>query len=129
MNMLMISCEPLTNTHLAGALRVLVQPYLWGLTRSVVEAGIAKVKTLYPNTPTYITFGQHCFDPSAACGGAGLPGSSRGVPQGLDLLGFDWYSDGECDGSPATLEEQFQCHVVSLLVICFTSLVGRGGSM
>ncbi|MBI5545462.1 MAG: hypothetical protein HY901_16370 [Deltaproteobacteria bacterium] len=96
------------------AFYVFDEPYLdvHATPRTVLEQGIAALKTRFPNIPAYITFAHHCFDPAvsdSAC--AALAPGQRGIPANLDWASFDWYSTGTCGSTPATLEEQFDCHV------------------
>lgn len=67
------------------------EPSDYGITRDSLELVIKALNKRFPGTPTYIVWDQNCFDNSpdldAKCK---LPGQ-RGIPAGLDWVGFDWY--------------------------------------
>ena len=71
------------------------EPYVAGhaIPRGELEAAIAAVEARFPGVPTYITFAHHCFDPVSTDVACVVPSSQRGIPSGLDWVGFDWYND------------------------------------
>ena len=100
------------------AFYVFDEPYVTGhnTPRSVLEAGIAKLKERFPDTPTYITFGLHCFDPEFSYSVCSVPANKRGVPSNVDWVSFDWYY-GSYNDAPRScgtdIESHFQCHIVN----------------
>lgn len=80
------------------------EPSGFGITRQSLELVIAALKARFKGVPTYIVWNRFCFDndPSldATCGTAG----GRGIPAGLDWIGFDWY----LTGAPASDTVDFQ---------------------
>ncbi len=76
------------------------EPYLNGkqITRSMLEEAMDKLKTKIPGIPTYITFTHNYFSTEDLSGPGTQPGSNRGIPDNLDIISFDWYSN-ETDGS------------------------------
>jgi len=99
------------------AFYVFDEPYITGhnTPRSVLETGIAKLKERFPDTPTYITFGLHCFDPEFSYSVCSVPANERGVPSNVDWVSFDWYY-GSYNDAPRScgtdIESHFQCHIV-----------------
>ena len=77
------------------ALYLVDEPYLAGhlIPRQELERAITLVKSRFPGIPTYITFAHHCFDPASTDAACQVPSSDRGIPAGLDWVGFDWYND------------------------------------
>jgi len=71
------------------------EPYLAGheIPRPELEAAIARIESRFPGIPTYITFAHHCFDPASTDPVCVVPAALRGIPAGLDWVGFDWYND------------------------------------
>ncbi len=100
------------------AFYVFDEPYITGhnTPRSVLETGIAKLKERFPDTPTYITFGLHCFDPEFSYSVCSVPANKRGVPSNVDWVSFDWYY-GSYNDAPRScgtdIESHFQCHIVN----------------
>ena len=80
------------------------EPYIDGhlIPRSELEKAIAAVNARFPGVPTYITFAHHCFDPSSADPACVIPSAERGIPAGLDWVGFDWYNDSNDLANAAT---------------------------
>ncbi len=70
------------------------EPYIeaWQIPRAELEAAIAAVEGRFPGVPTYITFAHHCFDPDSTDAACAVPPADRGIPAGLDWVGFDWYN-------------------------------------
>ena len=77
------------------ALYLIDEPYVVGheIPRPVLEAAITALHTRFPSMPTYITFAHHCFDPASTDAVCVVPSTLRGIPAGLDWVGFDWYND------------------------------------
>jgi hypothetical protein len=77
------------------ALYLIDEPYVADhlIPRSQLEQAITTVKNRFPSIPTYITFAHHCFDPSSTDVACQVPATERGIPAGLDWVGFDWYND------------------------------------
>ena len=73
------------------------EPSGFDITRQSLELVIAELKARFKGIPTYIVWNRFCFDNApeldATCG---LPGQ-RGIPKGLDWVGFDWYLNGTPD--------------------------------
>ena len=71
------------------------EPSSYSISRADLEAAIAATKKRFPGIPTFIVWNQDCFDNDASldskCGAAG----KRGIPAGLDWIGFDWYFRGD----------------------------------
>lgn len=67
------------------------EPSDYGITRTSLELVIKALNKRFPGIPTYIVWDQNCFDNSpdldAKCGLSG----QRGIPAGVDWVGFDWY--------------------------------------
>lgn len=77
------------------ALYLMDEPYVAGhaLPRAELEKAIAAIQGAVPGIPTYITFAHHCVDPASDDPVCVVPAASRGIPAGLDWVGFDWYND------------------------------------
>lgn len=71
------------------------EPYVAGhaIPRSEIEAAIMLLEQQHPDIPTYATFAHHCFDPASLDPACVVPSEQRGIPEGLDWVGFDWYND------------------------------------
>ncbi len=67
------------------------EPSDYGITRNSLELVIKALNKRFPGIPTYIIWDQNCFDNSPALDSkCGLTGQ-RGIPEGIDWVGFDWY--------------------------------------
>ncbi len=77
------------------ALHLIDEPYIAShrIPRSELGTVISAVKNRFPEIPTYITFAHDCFDPSSSDPVCTVPDRNRGIPDGLDWVGFDWYND------------------------------------
>jgi len=83
------------------------EPYLNGkqITRSMLEEAMGKLKAKIPNIPTYITFTHNYFSTEENSKAGTQPGSNRGIPSNLDVISFDWYSNGTDGSSKRNIEE------------------------
>lgn len=83
------------------------EPYLNGkqITRTMLETAIGKLKAKIPNIPTYITFTHDYFSMEENKNAGTQPGSNRGIPNNLDYISFDWYSNGTDGSSKRNIEE------------------------
>ncbi len=70
------------------------EPYIGShlIPRAELETAIAAIEARFPSVPTYITFAHHCFDPDSTDSACQVAGANRGIPAGLDWVGFDWYN-------------------------------------
>jgi hypothetical protein len=84
------------------------EPYLPGkeITREMLEFAINKVNEYFPGIPTYITFARDYFVTTPNEEPGTQPGSKRGIPQNVDYISFDWYSDDSDGDSRKNVEEQ-----------------------
>ncbi|MFV8754222.1 hypothetical protein ACNOYE_27070 [Nannocystaceae bacterium ST9] len=81
--------------HRVRAFYLIDEPYVLvhQMPRAELEKAIAAVEDRFPDVPTYITFAHHCFDPASGDPACVVPSADRGIPAGLDWVGFDWYND------------------------------------
>ena len=86
------------------------EPYLNGkeITRTMLETAISKIKAKFPGIPTYITFTQNYMLPVENDKPGTQPASKRGIPQGLDYISFDWYSNYTDGSSSRNIEEKIK---------------------
>jgi hypothetical protein len=87
------------------------EPTNYEITKKSLETVIRAVKKRFPGIPTYIVWDQDCFDNAPAldkkCGTVG----QRGIPEGVDWVGFDWY----LRETPDTDAEKFKHTIVATL--------------
>jgi len=90
-----------------SAFYVADEPYLNGkeITISMLEEAIGKLKTKIPGIPTYIVFTHNYFLTDDIPNAGTQPGSNRGIPNNLDVISFDWYSNGTDGSSKRNIEE------------------------
>lgn len=83
------------------------EPYLNGkqITRTMLETAIAKIKAKIPGIPTYITFCHDYFSTENLPNPGTQPGSNRGIPNNLDYISFNWYSNETNGSSKRNIEE------------------------
>ncbi len=83
------------------------EPYLpeKEITRQMLEEAIGKVKAKFPGIPTYITYAHNYFFTDKLSKPGTQPGSNRGIPNNLDYISFDWYSNGSDGSSKRNIEE------------------------
>jgi hypothetical protein len=83
------------------------EPYLPDkeITRQMLEEAIGKVKAKFPGIPTYITYAHNYFFTDELSAPGTQPGSNRGIPNNLDVVSFDWYSNGSDGSSKRNIEE------------------------
>jgi len=83
------------------------EPYLNGkeITRTMLETAIGKLNAKIPGIPTYITFTHDYFSTENLSNPGTQPGSNRGIPNNLDYMSFDWYSNETDGNSKRNIEE------------------------
>ena len=84
------------------------EPYLPGkeIDREMLETAINKVKEYFPDIPVYITFARDYFVTTENPAPGVQPGSKRGIPDNLDYVSFDWYSDDSGGDTKKNVDEQ-----------------------
>ncbi len=90
-----------------SAFYVADEPYLNGkeITISMLEEAMGKLKTKIPGIPTYIVFTHNYFLTDNIPNAGTQPGSNRGIPNNLDIISFDWYSNETDGNSKRNIEE------------------------
>lgn len=83
------------------------EPYLNGkqITRTMLETAIGKLKEEIPGIPTYITFAHDYFSTEQNSQAGTQPGSNRGIPNNLDYISFNWYSNHTDGSSKRNIED------------------------
>ena len=83
------------------------EPYLPDkeIIREMLEDAIGKVNSKFPGIPTYITFAHNYLLMNDNPNPGTQPGSNRGIPNNLDYVSFDWYSNGSDGSSKRNIEE------------------------
>ena len=102
------------------------EPYLPGkeITREMLETAIGKVHEYFPGIPVYITFARDYFVTTENDAPGVQPGSERGIPNNLDYVSFDWYSDDSGGDTKKNVDEQVKPTLEIIRIWCKVRVPG-----